>query len=312
MNIEYLREFTVLASKLNFRAAAAKLCISQSTLSKHILALEQAYGIQLLRRNRHEVELTEAGTVLLDYAFRIIRLYEESLEVSSLYGSADSRVIRVSGLFDNPQEKALVEKIFATANNDIDNIALRLASTSSMSSYHLSSLLEEDKLDAFITYDPLSSPANRWSNRYIVNELARIPLTAVVSKEDSLASKSTLDINDLVGRQFIHLVGPLFTPTWSLIEQILESTGIPYHVKPIPTSSVYDYSSVDVSRSILLVPFRKALDHQFNNPDHCYISIDDDRFALNLVEIHLANKDNPAIERFIEIYRTEYSDAEKQ
>lgn len=303
MNIDYLREFTVLASKLNFRTAATKLCISQSTLSKHILSLEQTYGVQLLRRGRHEVELTDAGSTLLDYAFRIIRLYEESLDVCRIFSSVDNRVVRVSGLFDNPHEKDLMEKLFTATNQDVSNITLRLIGVNSMSTQYLSSLLDDDKIDAFLTYD-LPSPYQRdWREDQLVTEIARIPLIAVVNRNDSLSTKKTLDLNDLVGKQFIHLVGPLFTPTWSLIEQVIESAEIPYHVKPVVASSAYDYANIDVSQSILLVPYRPMLPQVFNNPEHSYIPIADERFSLNLIEVHLARSHNEALKRFVEIYR---------
>ena len=47
MNIETCREFIELAQCLNFTKAAGNLNITQPALSKHMLALEKEFGIEL-------------------------------------------------------------------------------------------------------------------------------------------------------------------------------------------------------------------------------------------------------------------------
>lgn len=54
MNIESCREFIELAQCLNFTEAAGNLNITQPALSKHMLALEKEFGIELLDRGKKE------------------------------------------------------------------------------------------------------------------------------------------------------------------------------------------------------------------------------------------------------------------
>ncbi len=72
MDIQYIREFVCLAKFGNYMNAAEELFISQSSLSKHIIALEKELGFPLFNRTTRKVALTQYGTTFLPYAQRII------------------------------------------------------------------------------------------------------------------------------------------------------------------------------------------------------------------------------------------------
>lgn len=63
MNIEALHYFRYVAKYKNITGAAQQLYISQSTLSRHIMALEDELGVKLFERNNKMMQLTEAGQV---------------------------------------------------------------------------------------------------------------------------------------------------------------------------------------------------------------------------------------------------------
>src|SRR5258708_17345397 len=60
-----LRAFEGVAKHLSFTAAANALLISQSALSRHVIALEKLIGAQLFERRPHALVLTKAGQLLL-------------------------------------------------------------------------------------------------------------------------------------------------------------------------------------------------------------------------------------------------------
>jgi epsilon-lactone hydrolase len=72
VEIRHLRAFVAVAEELNFSRAAARLYLSQPALSRQIRALERLLGCELLRRSTHRVELTVAGSALLERARRLL------------------------------------------------------------------------------------------------------------------------------------------------------------------------------------------------------------------------------------------------
>ena len=79
MKIEYLNEFLVLARCLNYVVAADMLFLSQSTLTRHIQALEEFYGVSLFDRSTRKMTLTKEGELLIPYAKAILNKYGEYL-----------------------------------------------------------------------------------------------------------------------------------------------------------------------------------------------------------------------------------------
>ena len=61
MDIQILREFADLAHTLNFKKTAERMFIGQSTLSKHISALEEEVEVQLFVRTKQGVHITQSG-----------------------------------------------------------------------------------------------------------------------------------------------------------------------------------------------------------------------------------------------------------
>lgn len=77
MELEYLKEFSVLAKTLSFSRTAERLFTTQSTISKHLRSLEAELGMPLFVRTNRHVELTEEGRDFLSYAERMLQLQYE-------------------------------------------------------------------------------------------------------------------------------------------------------------------------------------------------------------------------------------------
>jgi DNA-binding transcriptional LysR family regulator len=74
MDISYFRDFVILAETQNYWEAAERLYIGQSSLSKHIIALEKHLGAPLFERTTRKVSLTDFGAKMLPYAQSIAKL----------------------------------------------------------------------------------------------------------------------------------------------------------------------------------------------------------------------------------------------
>jgi len=68
MELRQLRYYIAVADALNFSRAAESLYISQPSLSQAIADLERELDVELLKRSKRSVELTEAGKTMLRLA----------------------------------------------------------------------------------------------------------------------------------------------------------------------------------------------------------------------------------------------------
>jgi DNA-binding transcriptional LysR family regulator len=72
MELRHLEHFIAVAEERNFTRAARRLHLVQSALSVSIRSLERELGVRLFERTTREVELSDAGQVLLPEARRTL------------------------------------------------------------------------------------------------------------------------------------------------------------------------------------------------------------------------------------------------
>jgi DNA-binding transcriptional LysR family regulator len=90
-----LRAFEGVAKHSSFTAAANALLISQSALSRHVIALEKLIGTQLFERRPHALVLTKAGQHLLPAVMKSFDRLEYALDDLRNEGAPNLRTLRV-------------------------------------------------------------------------------------------------------------------------------------------------------------------------------------------------------------------------
>ena len=81
MNIQVYQSFLTVVQCRSFTQAAKYLNFTQPTISNHINALEEEYGVILFTRDGKNVYLTQAGKNFVPIAQQLMADYQKSQEV---------------------------------------------------------------------------------------------------------------------------------------------------------------------------------------------------------------------------------------
>jgi DNA-binding transcriptional LysR family regulator len=97
MNIKKLEIFVAIATTGSFSKGAEIVCISQSTASQHIAALEDTCGVRLLDRTGRGVIATEAGKIMLVHAQQVLKSLKNTEQAILRFRQADGVELCVGG-----------------------------------------------------------------------------------------------------------------------------------------------------------------------------------------------------------------------
>ncbi|MEV0621416.1 LysR family transcriptional regulator [Nonomuraea sp. NPDC050404] len=103
MEFRYLVSFLALAEELHFGRAAAKLHLTQPSLSQQLQRLERRLGVTLVLRSSHEVRLTPAGEEFRDHAQDIVRRVERAAQAAREAADGRFGTLRVGYNFSSWQ-----------------------------------------------------------------------------------------------------------------------------------------------------------------------------------------------------------------
>ncbi|TRX64064.1 hydrogen peroxide-inducible genes activator [Corynebacterium hiratae] len=181
-----LRTFVTIAENKHFGSAAAKLDISQPSLSQALVALEQGLGVQLIERSTRKVIVTSTGEMLLPYA-------KAALEASDAFLS---QARGANGTLTGPLTIGIIPTIapyilpglLRSIDDAYPDLEPRFVEEQTQ---HLLSKLREGNLDLAVAALPTEAPG-----------MVEIPLyteafTAVTPAAHPLAGRDDLTLSEL-------------------------------------------------------------------------------------------------------------------
>lgn len=237
MELDYLREFVALAGTCQFQATADALYISQSSLSKHIKAIEKELGHDLLSRSTRRVELTEFGRAFLPYATQIAALQKEySEQLLQRSGSNHFNIGYTPIVTLYTLNRFLTEEILKLKEYSID--------VQEDSADNLLTALASGEMDAVIipVTGDLSIPEDYCQELY-----AQDRLVCLVSRNNPIAGRDTVSVSDFRDfplaqkgtANFARMLDPSIPPSayrvsrdsmlMSLVSSDVAMTVIPYY-----------------------------------------------------------------------------------
>lgn len=83
MDLKQLEYIIAIAESSSISKAAESLFISQSGLNQHLIKLERELGIQLFYRDKHNLQLTQAGKVYVENAKNILNIRKNTYTILS-------------------------------------------------------------------------------------------------------------------------------------------------------------------------------------------------------------------------------------
>lgn len=299
MHIEYYRELVTLAEDMNFHSAADQLHISQSALSKHIAELERYHGVKIFERDRSSVRLTSKGVVFVEQAAELVAKHEALMNLFAL--DKEDTPLAISGVLDSPVDFPLVSKAFALCREKGLEKMPTVLPCESTAPIEQAELLRKGEADcALINADPLIVEEQISGDDLAVRELFRIPIDAVVRRNNSLAAQKSLAMDDLNGQTLIRLVGPRFSTPWNSIEAQLAAAAIKVKTKLVSATSSYEYLNYDPQEAILLVQRTPTFAAPMNHSTCVRIPLDDKRLRLPLTAIYPAASANSDLTLFLD------------
>lgn len=193
MEIYQLRYFVAVAETGSFTKAAARVHISQPSLSQQILNLEEEFGQSLFHRLGRKVTLTDAGHRLLERARQIITDADNTMRELRDDPALGHRVavgaIQTVAIFFLPA---------VIAHCRANDIRIKLRSLEDFRAAILEATFE-GQIDWGLITLPVADP------RLEVRPLFREPLLLAVSTSHPLAEKPEVRFADLKDENFITL-----------------------------------------------------------------------------------------------------------
>lgn len=191
MDSTLLKTFVVVAECRSFSKAAIELGTNQSTVSRHIKALEEIAGVALIDRVARRVALSSAGEQLLESAHTVLRATEAFSHKSRELSSGEQTWIRLGATIQTIQ----------TFASPLSQEFCKLGNACSFdfvegTSEELITWLEEGKLHLALASDPGREPL-------VGRKLFPLQVDAFVPKSHPLAGGCSVDIKELIGERLL-------------------------------------------------------------------------------------------------------------
>ncbi len=218
MELRHLRYFVAVAEELSFTRAAKLLHTSQPSLGQQIRDLESEIGAPLFRRDRHHVELTAAGGVLLAEATDVLRRAHQAIRMAAWASRGESPL--TIGVVMAAEIKIL-PTLLPVLKKRAKNISLVVRHMSSIDQIRE---LRDCSIDGGFLAGPITDPEIDWlelltdkiivlvpsgtpiakSKRVSLEELKRLELSCIgTSGALSLALQQALAPFELASRKYI-------------------------------------------------------------------------------------------------------------
>lgn len=219
MEFRHLVGFLAVAEELHFGRAAARLHLSQPSLSQQLQRLERSLDVELVARNSHEVKLTSAGRAFEVEARAIIAQMEKAVHSAHEASAGRTGTVRVG--YNFPAGQHILPATLAKMHAEYPDVTVELVEKRTGPQL---AALADGELDIALVYGrPVTS-------QFQYRHLMRLPMIAVVGQSHKWAGRPGVPFAEL-SRQPCILFGREKCPAmYDAIITAAERTGVRLNV----------------------------------------------------------------------------------
>ena len=277
MEIRQIQYFLSIVETGSFSAAADEHYISQSSLSKKIIALEKELGIPLFDRSKRKVFLTNAGEAFLDHARKMKMAYLAMVvDLNGYKSETDSFTMAAIPIMTQYG----ITSYIAQFQDLYPEIHLTLEELHGLNIFPA---LEERRFDLAITRHNFLD-----REKFTSFEIRKDKLLVVVSPKNRHATRSSISIKELSDDNFV--VFDKVTDLHQLIMDECKKAGFEPTIFYSSHRKVSVFGLVGANIGLALMP-AKIFDYH-KHPDVLAIPLVED-IECNVVLTHLKNKKLP-------------------
>jgi LysR family transcriptional activator of glutamate synthase operon len=277
MEIRQIQYFLSIVETGSFSAAADEHYISQSSLSKQIIALEKELEVSLFDRSKRKVFLTDAGEVFLEHAKQLNTTYKAVIaDLNGCKSHQDSLSIAAIPVLTQYGITSHIGQF----RELYPHIQINLQELDGL---NILSALEERRFDLAITRQNYLN-----ADRFEYTEISKDKLLVVVSKRNQHAIRSSISLKELHNDNFI--VFDKVTDLHKLIMEECNRAGFDPTIFYSSHRKVSVFGLVGANIGIALMPVKIYEYHR--HPDVVAIPLEEN-IECNLVLVYLKNRELP-------------------
>jgi DNA-binding transcriptional LysR family regulator len=189
LEFKHFKYIVAIAEEGTFTAAALRIPLAQSALSRQISEMEDTLGVQIFDRTRGGSTLTDAGESLLRFARELLQTRVEIVNAIQAIQQASLHPFRIG--FTPFVDQHVIGTV-CSVYREIFPRALVLPKNADIE--ELIEQLKARELDAALVTLPLTADG------FVVQPIMHEPLVVCIRKDDPLAGEASLSPGQLSGR----------------------------------------------------------------------------------------------------------------
>lgn len=296
MKISHIREFLLLVSNRNYSKTAEQLYMAQSALSRHISAMEEELGVQLINRSTTTFTLTEEGTRAVEGFQKVLDEYQNTLFRIGASAEKVTGELRLGILYYDMN--TYVAQIRNAFRRNYPDASLRLISCQPEQA---ESALLHDEADVILIYNPCSVPGKDLR----ILPFLKCPYYVYFDKNSDLAGKEKLCIKDLEDRPLLAPPDPL---TLNNTSHVVSGMYKDRNICPGPEIPVTNFDEVPVlieeNDAVFISPMANPFIYQGSSS---YAVLEEENYSAAISAVWKANNPSPLISPLIHTIKMLYA-----